>query len=333
MKLVISVKENDVNRIYEQELMLITEDQKEKWKELIKKIMEFADRVLNKDLIESLQEDEEDINDENVNEENDKRQNVNKENEDIIKENKDITEENEGIIEENNKELNKRLRKEEDCVKEMELGIKEITPKIYVSEEEDTIVEEENGEMTTEQEISEDENMRIRENNKRTRDSDDRNNRRKKRKIPIEREEGLKKNLSWDISSQAQKLIDALEIENTEELDILELVHEEPKNLTLEQLDKRISAKEALIEEYYYLKKKFEERRKRKGRGGEKEEIGEIYDEMLGKDKENKAKRHKLKERMKISKKVYEIFNVIGEEKLKRTECNITLIDKCNWGI
>jgi hypothetical protein len=54
MKLIISVKENDVNRIYEQELMLITEDQKEKWKELMKKIMEFANGVLNKDLIENL---------------------------------------------------------------------------------------------------------------------------------------------------------------------------------------------------------------------------------------------------------------------------------------
>jgi hypothetical protein len=72
MKLVISVKENDVNRIYEQELMLIMEDQKEKWKELMKRIMEFTNGVLNKDLIENLQEDEEDINDENINEENDK---------------------------------------------------------------------------------------------------------------------------------------------------------------------------------------------------------------------------------------------------------------------
>jgi hypothetical protein len=122
MKLVISVKENDVNRIYEQELMLITEDQKEKWKELMKKIMEFANGVLNKDLIGNLQ-NEEDINDENVNKENDKQQNVNKENDDVnikkIQEsnkhkddntensdgennvNEDIIEENEDVIEEN----------------------------------------------------------------------------------------------------------------------------------------------------------------------------------------------------------------------------------------
>jgi hypothetical protein len=81
--------------------------------------------------------------------------------------------------------LNKRLGKEEDHVKEMELGIGEITSEIYISEEEDMTVEEENGEITTEQEISEDESMMIGGNNKRTRDSNDRNDRRKRRKTPI----------------------------------------------------------------------------------------------------------------------------------------------------
>jgi molecular chaperone GrpE (heat shock protein) len=217
--------------------------------------------------------------------------------------------------------LNKRLRKEEDCVKEMEFGIREIAPKIYVSEEEDMIVEEENREITTEQEISEDENMMIREDNKRTRDSDDGNNRKKKRKTPIG---GLKKNLPWDINIRIQKVIDALERVNTEITDEEE-IDEKVENLTLKQLDNKAGTMEKrMIEIYFYLGKRFNERlgeiRKRRKKS-EKDEKGKIYDEILGIDKDNRNKRRALVERIRVSKKIHEIFIVVGMEKLKRTEC------------
>jgi hypothetical protein len=171
--------------------------------------------------------------------------------------------------------LNKRLRKEEDHVKEMELGIREITPKIYVSEEEDMIVEKENGEITTEQEISEDENMMIKENNKRTRDSNDGNNRRKRRKTPIGGEEGLEKNPPWDVDIRVQKVIDALERVNIEIMDEKE-IDEKVKNLTLKQLDNKAGMMEKrMIEIYFYLGKRFNKRLGEIGKRRKKSEKGE----------------------------------------------------------
>jgi hypothetical protein len=88
-----------------------------------------------------------------------------------------------------------------------------------------------------------------------------------------------------------------------------------------------------MIEIYFYLGKRFNERLEEIGKRRKKSEKSEkekIYDEILEIDKDNKNKRRALVERIRVSKKIHEIFTVVGMEKLKRTECSIHMIARCD---
>jgi hypothetical protein len=107
-----------------------------------------------------------------------------------------------------------------------------------------------------------------------------------------------------------------------------------------QKYDKVRHRKRKLLRECYELyeefRNKIEERenensrRPKKKRRSKKIITGEIYDEMLGRS-DLGPERDIAIENMKTSKKIYELFSVIGVNKMENTICQWGSIERCNW--